>query len=74
MVIGYGTTTKKDATGSLQSITTKDFNKGAIISADQLLVGKSRQLELQIINPDSSPNIRIRGGASLNANSSPLIK
>ena len=27
VVIGYGTTTKKDATGSLQSITTKDFNK-----------------------------------------------
>ena len=75
VVIGYGTTTKKDATGSLQSITTKDFNKGAIISADQLLVGKSPGVRITNNGgqPDSSPNIRIRGGASLNANSSPLI-
>lgn len=75
VVIGYGTTTKKDATGSLQSITTKDFNKGAIISADQLLVGKSPGVRITNNGgqPDSAPNIRIRGGASLNANSSPLI-
>ena len=41
VVIGYGTVKKKDATGSLTSITSKDFNKGAIISADQLLTGKA---------------------------------
>lgn len=75
MVIGYGTTTKKDATGSLQSITTKDFNKGAIVSADQLLTGKAPGVRITNNGgqPDSAPNIRIRGGASLNANSSPLI-
>ena len=75
VVIGYGTTTKKDATGSLQSITTKDFNKGAIVSADQLLTGKAPGVRITNNGgqPDSAPNIRIRGGASLNANSSPLI-
>ena len=75
MVIGYGTTTKKDATGSLQSITTKDFNKGSIVSADQLLTGKAPGVRITNNGgqPDSAPNIRIRGGASLNANSSPLI-
>lgn len=75
VVIGYGTTTKKDATGSLQSITTKDLNKGAIVSADQLLTGKAPGVRITNNGgqPDSAPNIRIRGGASLNANSSPLI-
>ena len=75
VVIGYGTTTKKDATGSLQSITTKDFNKGSIVSADQLLTGKAPGVRITNNGgqPDSAPNIRIRGGASLNANSSPLI-
>ena len=75
VVIGYGTVKKKDATGSLQSITTKDFNKGAIVSADQLLTGKAPGVRITNNGgqPDSAPNIRIRGGASLNANSSPLI-
>ena len=75
VVIGYGTTTKKEATGSLQSITTKDFNKGSIVSADQLLTGKAPGVRITNNGgqPDSAPNIRIRGGASLNANSSPLI-
>ena len=75
IVIGYGTTTKKDATGSLTSITSKEFNKGAIISADQLLTGKAPGVRITNNGgqPDSAPNIRIRGGASLNANSSPLI-
>lgn len=75
VVIGYGTTTKKDATGSLTSITSKDFNKGAIVSADQLLTGKAPGVRITNNGgqPDSSPNIRIRGGSSLSANSSPLI-
>ena len=64
MVIGYGTTTKKDATGSLQSITTKDFNGRPAYFTDQLLVGKSPGVRITNNGgqPDSSPNIRIRGG------------
>ena len=38
--VGYGTVKKKDATGSVTTVTAKDFNKGAIVSADQLLTGK----------------------------------
>ena len=75
VVIGYGTVKKKDATGSLTSITSKDFNKGAIISADQLLTGKAPGVRITSNGgqPDSDPNIRIRGGASLSANNNPLI-
>ncbi len=75
VVIGYGTTTKKDATGSITAVTTEDFNKGAIVSTDQLLTGKAAGVRITSNGgaPDSAPNIRIRGGASLSANNNPLI-
>ncbi len=74
VVIGYGTTTKKDATGSVDVVTSEDFNQ-AVISPDQLLQGKAAGVRITTAGgqPDAAPNIRIRGGASLSANSSPLI-
>jgi len=75
VVIGYGSTNKKDATGSVELLTAEDLNKGAIVTADQMINGRSTGV--RIVNkggqPDSELNIRIRGGASLNANNSPLI-
>lgn len=73
--VGYGSVKKKDATGSVALITAKDFNKGAIVSADQLLAGKAAGVRITTNGgqPDADPNIRIRGGASLNASNSPLI-
>ncbi|MDF0715939.1 TonB-dependent receptor [Muricauda sp. 334s03] len=75
VVIGYGTTTVEDATGSVSSVTTEDFNKGAIVSTDQLLTGKTAGVRITNNGgqPDSAPNIRIRGGSSLTANNNPLI-
>ena len=40
VVIGYGSTTKKDATGSVESITSDDFTKGNIVTADNLISGR----------------------------------
>jgi len=73
--VGYGTAKKKDLTGAATTISTKDFNKGTILSADQLLVGKAAGVRITNDGgqPDAAPNIRIRGGASLNAQNSPLI-
>lgn len=75
VVIGYGSIKKEDATGSVDVISEKDFNKGAIISTDQLLNGKAAGVRITNSggSPDSAPNIRIRGGASLNAQNNPLI-
>ena len=75
VVIGYGTTTVKDATGSVELLKAEDFNKGALISADQLLSGKIAGVRITTNGgqPDSAPNIRIRGGSSLSANNNPLI-
>ncbi len=75
VVIGYGTTTKKDATGSVTAVSVEDFNKGAIVSTDQLLTGKAAGVRITNNGgaPDSAPNIRIRGGSSLTAQNNPLI-
>lgn len=75
VVIGYGTTTKKDATGSLTSVNAEEFNKGTITSADQLITGKAPGVRITSAGgqPDAAPNIRIRGGSSLNAQNNPLI-
>ena len=72
--VGYGTVKKKDATGSVAVLTAKDFNKGPVTSADQMIQGKVAGL--QIINGGGSPGegatIRIRSGSSLSANNDPL--
>ena len=75
IVIGYGAVTKKDATGSVQQLSTDELNKGAIITADQLINGKSAGVRISNAGgqPDADPNIRIRGGASLSASNKPLI-
>jgi len=75
VVIGYGSVFKKEATGSVAVLSDSDFNGGKIVSSDELLTGKVAGLVITNNggNPDSAPNIRIRGGASLNASNNPLI-
>lgn len=75
VVIGYGVRKKDDLTGSVSSVSEKDFNKGVISSPEELVNGKIAGV--QIVNGGGSPTagstIRIRGGASLNASNDPLI-
>ena len=75
VVIGYGTVKKSDATGSVVAVTSDDFNKGAITSPQDLLVGKSAGVVITNAGgaPGSGATIRIRGGSSLNASNDPLI-
>jgi iron complex outermembrane receptor protein len=74
VVIGYGSIKKKDATGSLTVITAKDFNKGANVTTENLLNGRVAGVTINTSGaPGSGSEIRIRGGASLNASNDPLI-
>ncbi len=75
LVIGYGTTTKKDATGSLTSVTTEDFVKGPVVAVDQMIQGKVAGLQISSGggSPGEGSEIRIRSGASLSANNNPLF-
>lgn len=74
VLIGYGKQKKSDLTGSITSVSAKDFNGGAT-SAGQLIQGKTPGV--QITNnsgaPGSGTKIRIRGTSSLNGENSPLI-
>jgi TonB-dependent starch-binding outer membrane protein SusC len=75
VVIGYGTAKKKDLTGSISIVNEKEFQKGVIITPDQLIVGKVAGVSV-VSNggqPGSGSTIRIRGGSSLNASNDPLI-
>jgi iron complex outermembrane receptor protein len=75
VVIGYGAVKKKDATGSVTSISSKDFNKGSIVTAENLLNGKVAGVTINTGGgaPGSGAEIRIRGGSSLLASNDPLI-
>jgi len=75
VVIGYGTEKKKDLTGSIATVTAKDFNTGDVTTPEQLIQGKVAGVS--IISNDGSPGsgsqILIRGGASVNGSNQPLI-
>lgn len=75
VVIGYGTVERKHVTGSVSNVQSKDFQKGAITSPDQLIQGKVAGVSITSNggSPGAGSNIRIRGGASLSASNNPLI-
>ena len=74
IVVGYGTTTVKDATGSVEAITSKDFTKGNIVTPENLLSGRVAGVNIVTSGaPGSGSQITIRGGSSLNASNNPLI-
>lgn len=75
VVIGYGTTSKKDLTGSVATMKAKDFNAGLISTPEQLINGKVSGVQIMSSSgsPTAGSTIRIRGGASLNASNDPLI-
>ena len=75
VIVGYGTQRKADVTGSIATLTTKDFTKGQITTPEQLIAGKVAGVQITSNSgaPGSGSTIRIRGGASLNASNDPLI-
>ena len=75
VVIGYGTTTVKDATGAVASIKAEDFNKGVITSPEQLIQGKTAGVQISQTSgePGAGINIRIRGSNSVRSSNNPLF-
>jgi len=75
VVVAYGTRKKSDLTGTVTSVTAKEFQKGNIASSEQLLMGKVTGLQITSSGgaAGGGSTIRIRGGASLNASNDPLI-
>jgi TonB-dependent starch-binding outer membrane protein SusC len=75
VVIGYGEQEKSDVTGVIQSVSSEDFNRGAIISPEQLMVGKLAGVRITPNSgePGGKVKIRIRGGTSITAGNEPLF-
>ena len=75
VAIGYGTKRKGDLTGSISSVSEKDFNGGVVSSPEQLINGKVAGVQITSNggSPSAGSAIKIRGGASLNASNNPLI-
>ncbi|GAB3022002.1 TonB-dependent receptor [Niabella terrae] len=75
VVIGYGTARRRDLTGSMVTISEKNFNKGIITNPDQLIQGKTPGV--MVINntgqPGGSATVRIRGNSSIRAGNNPLF-
>ncbi len=75
VIIGYGQTTVKDATGSVTAVTSEDFNAGVIASPEQLIQGKAAGVNIQQTSgePGAGIQVNIRGAKSVRANNNPLF-
>src|SRR5665213_1973130 len=75
VVVGYGTARRKDITGAVSSISSKDFNQGVVTTPMDAIQGKVPGLV--VTKPDGDPNsnpiIRLRGQTSLIGQQAPLI-
>lgn len=74
VVVGYGTQKVKDATGSVASLSAKDFNKGQIATPDQLIEGRIAGVTVTQSSgePGGGASINIRGTGSIRAGNGPL--
>lgn len=75
VVIGYGEVNKRDATGAVTSVSSKDFNVGLIASPEQLIQGKTAGVQMTSAsgNPGDGIQLRIRGTNSIRSNNNPLF-
>lgn len=75
VVVGYGSTNKKDMTGSAKSIKNDDFNRGIINSPEQLLQGKVAGVNVTSATgePGGRQSITIRGPGGVRTGSTPLF-
>jgi iron complex outermembrane receptor protein len=75
VLIGYGTSSRKDVTGAVSSIAAKDMNQGAVVNPLQLISGKMAGVNITQTGsePGTAPSIRIRGISSLIGGNDPLV-
>ncbi len=75
MVIGYGTTTKKDATGAVASVSAEQIRDLPVSSVDQKLKGQIPGVQISTTTgtPGGGTSIKIRGSGSIGAGDNPLF-
>lgn len=75
VVTGYGSVRRKDLTGAIATVGTKDFVKGPLTSPEQLINGKVAGVQITTGGgaPGAGSRIRVRGTSSLSGSNDPLI-
>ena len=75
VVVGYGTSRRRDITGAVANISSKDFSSGVINNPMQQIQGKVAGLVITQTGGDPNANviIRLRGQTSLTGGQTPLI-
>jgi TonB-linked SusC/RagA family outer membrane protein len=75
VVVGYGSTVKKDITGSVKSLKSTEFNSGIINSPEQLLQGKVSGVNVTSATgePGGKTSITVRGPGGVRTGSTPLF-
>ena len=75
VLVGYGSSTRKDVTGAVSSIAAKDMNQGAVVNPLQLISGKMAGVNITQTGsePGTAPSVRIRGISSLIGGNDPLV-
>jgi len=74
VVVGYGTVSKSDLTGSVSSVKAEELTAYPAVGAVQALQGRAAGVQITANNgePGASFKVRIRGGTSINASSDPI--
>ncbi len=75
VVVGYGTQSRREVTGSVSSVTSSDIATMPVARVDQALSGLVTGVQIQTTNaqPGAEMRIRVRGGNSLQGNNEPLV-
>ena len=74
VVVGYGTSRKKDLTGSVSQMQSKELKNIQVASVDQALSGRLAGVQVLTTSgePGASQTFRVRGVGSISAGSQPL--
>ena len=74
VVIGYGTQTKREVTGSISSISSRELGEVSVDGFGRALTGKVAGVRVQQTTgaPGGNISIRVRGTGSINADNEPL--
>ena len=74
VVVAYGVQRKRDVTGSIASINSKDIKDLRVAGLDQALQGQAAGVQVTQASgtPGGGVSIRVRGGSSINASNEPL--
>lgn len=70
VIVGYGTSSKREITGAITSVSSEEFNTGVFSTPSQLLQGKVAGLNItRSGNPNEKPAVVLRGPSTLRTGS-----